>query len=132
MTLPKEFPVGAGELTIVGTGGLTFEEKRDIIVYDNRHVVLVQTSASSYRPGDKMEVRVVVTNEELMPVENGEVNIEIYVCVHDFSSEHHRSLFDLRMPILNSLVNSPLFQFALVRDSITNTCSYFIGCIDRF
>jgi uncharacterized protein YfaS (alpha-2-macroglobulin family) len=73
-----EFPVGAGELTIVGTGGVTFEEKRDIIVYDNRYVVLVQTSASTYRPGDEMEIRVVVTNEELVPVENGEVLVEIY------------------------------------------------------
>ena len=76
--LPSEFPVGAGELTITGTGGVTFEEKRDVIVYDNRHVILVQTSASTYRPKDIMEIRVVATNEELMPVENGELNIEIY------------------------------------------------------
>ncbi len=81
LTLPWEFPVGAGELTIVGTGGVSFEEKRDIIVYDNRYVVLVQTSASTYHPGDKLEARVVVTNEELIPVENGEIDIEIYVCV---------------------------------------------------
>ena len=47
-----EFPVGAGELTIVGTGGVSFEEKRDVIVYDSRYVVLVQTSASTYQPGD--------------------------------------------------------------------------------
>jgi len=78
LTLPMEFPCGAGELTIVGTGGVSFEEKRDIIVYDNRYVVLVQTSASTYRPGDKMEVRVVTTNDELIPVENEEVLIEIY------------------------------------------------------
>jgi hypothetical protein len=76
-----EFPVGAGELTIVGTGGVSFEEKRDIIVYDNSYVVLVQTSASTYRPGDQLEVRVVVTNEELIPVQNGELLIEIYVCL---------------------------------------------------
>ena len=91
LTLPKEFPVGAGELTIVGTGGLTFEEKRDIIIYDNRHVVLVQTSASTYRPSDKMDVRVVVTNEELIPVESAEVDIEIYVCCHYLHFEHHRN-----------------------------------------
>jgi len=78
LTLPMEFPVGAGELTIVGTGGVSFEEKRDIIVYDNHYVVLVQTSASTYRPGDTMEARVVVTDEELMPIENDEVLIEIY------------------------------------------------------
>lgn len=118
MTLPKEFPVGAGELTIVGTGGITFEEKRDIIVYDNRHVVLVQTSASSYRPGDKMEVRVVATNEELIPVETAEVTIEIYVCFHSFSfrTSFISSFFNSRMPILNSSVNSLMFQFALVRN----------------
>ena len=75
-----EFPVGAGEITIIGTGGVNFEDKRDVIVYDNRHVILVQTSASTYRPQDVMEVRVVVTNEELIPIETGEVLLEIYVC----------------------------------------------------
>jgi hypothetical protein len=78
LTLPMEFPCGPGELTIMGTGGVRFEEKRDIIVYDNRHVVLVQTSASTYQPGDKMELRVVATNEELIPLENDECLIEIY------------------------------------------------------
>jgi len=78
LTIPMEFPVGAGELTIVGTGGVSFEEKRDVIIYDSRYVVLVQTSASTYRPGDTMEVRVIVTNEELMPVENGDALIEVY------------------------------------------------------
>jgi hypothetical protein len=82
-----EFPVGAGELTIVGTGGINFEEKRDIIVYDNSYVVLVQTSASTYQPGDTMEVRVICTTEELIPVENDEVLIEIYVCFYCFSFE---------------------------------------------
>lgn len=91
LTLPKEFPIGAGELTIVGTGGITFEEKRDIIIYDSRHVVLVQTSASTYRPSDTMEVRVVVTNEELMPVESAEIDIEIYVCDPNLYCEHHRN-----------------------------------------
>ena len=80
MVLPKEFPVGAGEMTIVGTGGVSFEEKRDVIIYDSRYVVLVQTSASTYRPGDTMEVRVVATNEELIPLENSQVLIEVYVC----------------------------------------------------
>ena len=82
LTLPWEFPVGAGELTIVGTGGVSFEEKRDIIVYDNRYVVLVQTSASTYRPRDTMEIRVVAMNENLMPIENGELIVEIYVNIH--------------------------------------------------
>ncbi|CAF3744916.1 unnamed protein product [Rotaria sordida] len=78
LTLPFEFPAGVGELTIVGSGGIRFKDKRDIIVYDNRYVVLVQTSASTYHPGDIMEIRVVATNEELMPIENGEVLIEVY------------------------------------------------------
>jgi len=85
LTLPLEFPVGAGELTIVGTGGVSFEENRDVIVYDNRYVVLVQTSASTYRPHDTLEVRVVATNEQLIPIENCEVLIEIYVCFYFFS-----------------------------------------------
>lgn len=79
LTLPKEFPIGGGELTINGTGGLHFEEKRDIIVYDNCHIILVQTSASTYRPDDIMEIRVVATNENLMPIEYGELIVEIYV-----------------------------------------------------
>ncbi len=74
-------------MTIIGTGGVSFEEKRDIIVYDNNYVVLVQTCASTYRPGDKLGVRVIVTNEELIPIENGEVLIEIYVCLSHFSFE---------------------------------------------
>jgi len=78
LALPKEFPVGAAELTFIGTGGATFEEKRDVIVYDSRYVLLVQTSASSYRPGDDMEMRLVATNEELIPLENSEAQIEIY------------------------------------------------------
>jgi len=85
LALPLEFPVGAGEITIVGTGGVRFEEKRDVIVYDNRYVVLVQTSASTYRPSDTMEIRVVATNEELIPLESGEVLIEIYVCCYFYS-----------------------------------------------
>ena len=83
LTLPSEFPVGAGELTITGTGGVRFEEKRDVIVYEKRHVILVQTSSSTYRPGDTLEVRVVATSEELIPIESGEVLLEIYVC-HSF------------------------------------------------
>ncbi len=72
-------------MSIVGTGGVSFEETRDVIVYDNQYVVLVQTSASTYRPGDTLEVRVVVTNEQLIPVENNEVLIEIYVYFYFFS-----------------------------------------------
>jgi hypothetical protein len=78
MALPMGFPVGPAELNIIGTGGVRWEEKRDVIVYDNSHVVLVQTSASTYRPGDDMEIRVVVTDEQLMPMETGEVLIEVY------------------------------------------------------
>ena len=78
LALPMDFPVGAGELIVTGTGGVRFEEHRDTIVYDNRHVMLVQASASTYRPGDTMEVRVVVTDEELIPVEKGEILIEIF------------------------------------------------------
>jgi hypothetical protein len=79
LALPKEFPIGAGELTIIGTGGLHFEEKRDVIVYDNCHVMLVQSSASTYTPRDTIEIRVVATNENLIPIENGELTVEIYV-----------------------------------------------------
>ncbi len=117
LTLPAGFPVGAGELTIVGTGGVSFEEKRDIIVYDSRYVVLVQTSASTYRPGDSLEVRVVVTNEELIPVETAEVLIQIYVCLYFSSFVIVDIIFSKsRMLILNSLVNFHMFQSILVKD----------------
>ncbi len=103
MVLPTEFPVGAGELTIVGTGGVSFEEKRDVIVYDSRYVVLVQTSASTYR--------VVATNEELIPLENNVVLIEIYVCFYFFSfAIINYILFNFRILIFNSLVNFQMFH----------------------
>jgi hypothetical protein len=106
MTLPMEFPVGAGELTIVGTGGVRFEEKRDIIVYDNRYVVLVQTSASTYRPSDTMEIRVIATNEELMPMEMGEALIEIY---------------DANLKLVGEFPNVP------IRSGLTETFSFAIA-----
>jgi hypothetical protein len=103
LVLPTEFPVGAGELTIVGTGGVSFEEKRDVIVYDSRYVVLVQTSASTYR--------VVATNEELIPLENNVVLIEIYVCFYFFSfAIINYILFNFRILIFNSLVNFQMFH----------------------
>jgi len=111
LVLPTEFPVGAGELTIVGTGGVSFEEKRDVIVYDSRYVVLVQTSASTYRPGDTIEVRVVATSEELIPLENNVVLIEIYVCFYFFSfAIINYILFNFRILIFNSLVNFQMFH----------------------
>ena len=61
MTVPHDFPIGAGKLTITGTGGLRFEEQHDVVIYDNRHVILVQTSASTYHPTDTMEIYVVIT-----------------------------------------------------------------------
>jgi hypothetical protein len=125
LTLPMECPVGAGELTIVGTGGVSFEEKRDVIVYDNRYVVLVQTSASTYRPGDTMEVRVVVTDEELIPIENDEVLIEIYDAnlklVHEFRNVPIRSG-------LTETLKFPIFMHCnigtwLVSATVVNTTS---------
>jgi len=41
--------------------------------------MLVQTSASTYTPRDTIEIRVVATNENLIPIENSELTIEIYV-----------------------------------------------------
>ena len=79
LTIPDKFPLGTGQLTVIGTGDLRFQEKRHIIVYDNRYVIRVQTSTSIYRPGDMMQIRVVGTNEELIPIENDEVLIEISV-----------------------------------------------------
>ncbi|CAF3353066.1 unnamed protein product [Rotaria sp. Silwood1] len=87
LTLPKEFPLGAGELTLSGTGGLHFNEKHDIIVHDNCHIILVQTSASSYHPGDTMKVRVIVIDEYLRPIEYGEVILEIYDAAHKLVGE---------------------------------------------
>jgi len=125
MVLPMEFPVGPAEMSIIGTGGVRFEEKRDIIVYDNRYVVLVQTSASTYRPGDMMEVRVVATNEELIPMESGEALIEIYDSNLKLVGEFPR------VPIRSGLTETFMFPISahcnigtwLVSATIGNTTS---------
>ncbi len=112
LTLPNEFPVGAGELIIIGTGGLQFKETRDVIVYDNRHVLLVQTSASTYRPRDTMEIRVVAMNENLMPIENGELIVEIYVNIHMSVLCFDKTFVcHFRMLLLNLSVNFHTFLF---------------------
>ena len=78
LLVPRDFPLGAGQLTVCGEGGVQFEEKHQVLIYDNRHVLLVQSSASTYRPGDQMKVRVVATDEHLMPMESNELIVEIY------------------------------------------------------
>ena len=79
LRISREFPIGAGELIITGTGGLQFERRCDTIIYDNRHVILVQTSSSTYRPYDTIKAHVIVTNKKFIPMAYGEVTIEIYV-----------------------------------------------------
>jgi hypothetical protein len=71
--------MGPGELTITGTGGLHFEEKRYVDVYDDCYVIIVQTSASTYIPTDTIEVRAVVTKKNLIPMEHVELIVEVYV-----------------------------------------------------
>jgi len=79
LTLTKDFPVGAGELFVRGEGGeVKFEEKHHLIIYDNRHVLLVQTSSSTYRTKDEMSIRVIVTDEHFLPLETEELLVEIY------------------------------------------------------
>ncbi|CAF1139103.1 unnamed protein product [Adineta steineri] len=125
LALPKEFPVGAAELIITATGGLTFEERRDIIVYDNRHMMLVQTSATVYRPSDMMEIRVIATTEEFMPIENGELKVEIYDGLLKLVGEFPR------VPIRSGLTETLRFPIAedvnagkwLVSAVIANTTS---------
>jgi hypothetical protein len=114
LTLPKECPVGAGVLTVTGKGGLQFEEKRDIIVYDNRHAILVQTSASTYRPLDTMEIRVVATNENFIPIEYVELNIQIYVNISLFLFLLRNLYCNCRMLHINLLVNFHMFPFVMV------------------
>jgi len=125
LTLPDEFPVGPGELCITATGGLQFEEKRDVIVYDSHHVILVQTSASTYYPRDTMEVRVVVTNPDLIPMETGEVTVEIYDAALKLVGEFPR------IPVRYGLTETIKFPIAdyvhvgkwLVSATIQNTTS---------
>ena len=79
LTLPGDFPIGVGELLVRGEGGeVNFEEKHPLIIHDHRDVLLVQTSASTYRPSDRMKIRVLVTDEHLIPRENNELIVEIY------------------------------------------------------
>jgi len=125
LTLPRDFPVGAGELRIVGTGGVRFEERRDVIIYDDRYVILVQTSASTYRPGDFLEVRVVATNENLIPIESEEVTVKIYDATLKLVSEYPR------FPLRSGMTETIRFPFAeqvnmgtwLVSATIGNTTS---------
>ncbi|CAF0996321.1 unnamed protein product [Didymodactylos carnosus] len=78
LALNRQFPIGVGELIIQATGGLKFTERREVLIYDDRYVLLVQTSSTTYRPNDTVEIRVVATNENMIPIENGEMTIEIY------------------------------------------------------
>jgi hypothetical protein len=125
LTLPKEFPVGAAEMTITGTGGLRFEEKRDVIVYDNRYVILVQTSASTYHPDDTLEARVIVTDENLIPIENGQLTVEIYDAnlklVGQFRNVHVRS--GLTETLQFPIASHPFVGPWLVSATMDNTTS---------
>jgi hypothetical protein len=125
LTIPREFPIGAGELTITGTGGLHFEERRDIVIYDNCHVVLVQTSASTYRPTDTIETRIVVTNENLIPMERGELTVEIYDAALKLVGEFRH------VPVISGLTETIRFPISkhvnmgtwLVSATVQNTTS---------
>jgi len=116
LSLPVEYPVGAGELTITVTDGVQFEEKRDIIVYDNRHMLLVQTSASTYRPHDTMKIRVVATNENLMPIEYDELIVKIYINFYLFIFIGKNIYSNCRMLLVNLLVNFHMFLLVMVEE----------------
>ncbi|CAF2333477.1 unnamed protein product [Rotaria sp. Silwood2] len=76
------------------------------MVYDYRYVVFVHTSAFTYRPDNIMEIRVVATNEEFMPIENDEFLIEV---------------FD------NNLKRVGEFPIITIRSGITETFKFPIG-----
>ncbi|CAF1516777.1 unnamed protein product, partial [Didymodactylos carnosus] len=125
LSLPEHFPVGGGELTIRGTGGIQFSQKRDVIVYDNRYVLLVQTSSPSYRPSEFMELRVLATKVHLMPIERGVVDIEIYDSYLKLVGEYKRveirnGLTDIIRYPINEYVN---FGSWLVSATMGNTTS---------
>ncbi|CAF0859596.1 unnamed protein product [Didymodactylos carnosus] len=132
LSLPEHFPIGAGELTIRGTGGIQFSEKRDCIVYDNRYVLLVQTSSSSYRPTEFMELRVLATNENLMPIERGVVDIEIYDSYLKLVGEYRRvevrnGLTDvIRYPV-NKYVNFGSWLVSATMDNTTASVEVLVS-----
>lgn len=76
---PSVFPTGPGTLMATGTGALNFQETKSIVAHDMHIILLIQPSASTYRPGDTMVIRVVATDENLIPLSDKSVDIEIYV-----------------------------------------------------
>ena len=76
---PPFFPTGPGEVTVTGTGGWTFTQKFNVNVVNARFNLLVQTSASTYRPSDIMEIRVIGLDEKYIVLDDQSVDIEIYV-----------------------------------------------------
>jgi len=59
--------------------------------------LLVQTSASTYHPGDTMEIRVIATDEIYMPLDDKTVNIEIYDAARKHVGEFSKESIDSGM-----------------------------------
>lgn len=79
MRLPKSFPTGPGTVTTTNNRGLDCGKPEMVDVQRRNLSIIIQTSASTYRPGDTMEISVIATNENLMPLNDKPLRLEIYV-----------------------------------------------------
>lgn len=76
---PGSFPTGPGQLTVTATGGWQFTKIYDVNVLGARLLLMIQTSASTYRPSDTMEIRVIGLDNKYIALDQQSVDIEIYV-----------------------------------------------------
>nr|XP_018897644.1 PREDICTED: CD109 antigen-like isoform X2 [Bemisia tabaci] len=71
--------VGPGlyNLTVQGSGGLSFENTTELEYVHKSYSVFIQTDKAIYKPGHKVQFRVIVLNSHLKPVVTGALDIFI-------------------------------------------------------
>ncbi|XP_068218547.1 LOW QUALITY PROTEIN: CD109 antigen-like [Palaemon carinicauda] len=68
---------GMYNLTVSGSGGLTFTNTTPLEYVHKSYSVFIQTDKAIYKPGDLMQFRVVVVNPQLRPTVTGAIDVFI-------------------------------------------------------
>ncbi|XP_064090447.1 CD109 antigen-like isoform X4 [Macrobrachium nipponense] len=68
---------GLYNLTVTGSGGLTFTNTTPLEYVHKSYSVFIQTDRSIYKPGDLVQFRVVVVNPQLRPSVTGAIDVFI-------------------------------------------------------